>query len=366
MKGIDLSKIGEMIPSPRLAQAFLEKMPLDKAEAVDLVLAVRDAFMNHRDVLKSAKKALYKLKQQGFTPADPGFGKEAPFYAQKPGNEEPEAFIGPLDGLGNRPVFVAMPQFPMGVDVGLGIISDEEGIVEFFFGRYSKKRMREFKDIFFQQVGGMVETSMPHVGTLLEKAYVQNADQPSEGVEGYLQLRPWILENVTLLDRSPVYDLLPPESADGEVMTESRIRKLLNHELTATWLIDPDDLKSLIEEIIKAQESPIFITEEQRSNRIQEIKEKGVRDLYPESKRLIMKQRLEETAYIFLKKEEEEYVRLAVAAALTLAEADTAMSINPFLKIFVERNLDSLLDWTGDEKGTTGSKLEPSSQIILP
>jgi len=365
VKGMDISRVGELIPSPRLARAFLENIPLESAESVDLVLAVMEAF-DHRDVSKSAKKALYKLKQKGFAAADHGSGEEASFRVLRTGDGEPEAYIGLFDGLGNRPLFIAVPQFPTGVDVGLGIINDETGIVEFFFGRYSKKRMKEFREIFFQQVGEMMQTSVPHAGTLLEKAYAQNEDLPSAGAEGYLQLRSWLLDNVALLDRSPIYDLLSREDIAGEMFTASRARKLLDHEFLLSWMIEPEDLKSLVEEIIKAEESPLFISEDQKSNRIREIKEKGIRELYPESKRLVMKGRLEETAYLLFKKGEEEYARLALAAALSLAEADTAFSVNPFLEVFVERNLDLLLDGTDGASRPAESAKEPSPQIIIP
>jgi hypothetical protein len=142
-----------------------------------------------------------------------------------------------------------LPQLPKGVDLGLGVINDEKGMIQFVFGRYSKKRAREVKEVFFERLTHMVETSLAHVATALETAYAHQKESLGDEAKDYLQLRPWILDNVTLLDRSPIYDLIPLDSVSEKILTDSQIHKLLDHRLMESWIIEPSELKPMVDEI---------------------------------------------------------------------------------------------------------------------
>ena len=364
-KNIDLSIIKDQIQSPQLAQALVEKLPVDDPETLNQVLAIRETF-SQKNVQRAVKKTIFRLKQKGISVPGPDSLKKTPILSKNPESAEPSAYLGAIDGLGNRAVFIALPQIPMGVDVGMGVINDEEGIIHFVFGSNSKKRMREVKNMFFESIGHMVETSLPHAATILERAYTLNEGGIGESSSGYLQLRPWILENVSLLERSVIYDFIPLESVSREILTPFQIDQLLGHELMKSWIIDPNNLKPLMDEIQKAEESPIFISEEQKANRINEVKENGIAKLYPDSKRLLLKNRLEEVAHVFFKSEEEANARLCLTAALSLDEKDSFLGVNPFLKTMVERSLD----FCSEAIKGTGESTDPedvsSSGIILP
>lgn len=120
-----------------------------------------------------------------------------------------------------------------------------------------------------------------------------------------------------------------------------------------------------MEEIQKTEESPIFISEAQKTDRLDEIKEKAVTELYPESKRALLKYRLEETAYVFFKLGEEDYARLSLLAALSLDKTDSILGVNPFLKTLVERTLDLYFKSIKEMERPEGTEEDPSPKIIL-
>jgi hypothetical protein len=274
--------------------------------------------------------------------------------------------LGPIDGTGSRGVFIALPQIPTGVDLGLGLVNDDQGIIQFVFDRYSKKRMREVKELFSKGFSHMVEVSLSHAATILERAYAQNEPGQEESFSGYLQLRPWILENVVLLDHGVIYDFIPQESVASEVLTPSAIDKLLGHQLMQSWIIDLEEMKPVLEEIVEAEGSPILVSEEQRADRIDDIKKKGIDKIYPVSKRPLMKSRLEETAYIFYKLEEEEYARLSLSAAQSIDENNSIPGINPFLRAMVERSLKLYLEAAKGIDQSETPESDTTSGIILP
>ena len=263
--------------------------------------------------------------------------------------------------------FLAIPQVPQGIDVALGLISDEIGLIEFIYGRYSRKRMKEVKEFFFNNFHHMVLTSAAHVATVLENAFGHNEHSTAESTRQYLQFRPWIRENITLLEQAPVYEYVSPESISSEVLTPSQIEKLLSHELLHSWIVETEKLKPVVEEISMADKSPILVSDSQKTDRVEDVKKAKIDELYPNEKRLILRRRLEEMAYVFHRLEEEEFARLALSAAASLEKKVTVFGVNPFLKALMERSLTYYEQMSSqDGELAKPEEEEDPSRIILP
>ena len=364
-KNLTRANVNEHIASPELAQVFVESLPTKDPEVIPVLLAVREAFPQKK-VQKAIKKTIFKLKQKGITHPDLEPEKGPPVLARSPELTDPSAFLGPIDGSGSRGVLLMLPQIPTGIDVGMGAVSDELGFIQFFVGRYSKKQLKEIKEIFFSSFDNAVETPISHAATLLERAYGKSEEGLNESSRGYLQLRPWVLENVSLLEQSAIYDLMPLDSLPEGSLTSSQIEKLFAHELMKTWIIDPDKIRPLAEDIEKVKESRILVSDAQKTEQITDAKRKITREIFSEDKRLLMKGRLEEMAYFFFKLKEEEMARLSLTAAQSLDEKDSPLLANPFLEAVIERSLAFYMqaaEKAPESKDTAG---EASSKIILP
>ncbi|MGD8983454.1 MAG: hypothetical protein PVH99_16325 [Desulfobacteraceae bacterium] len=364
-KDLSSANVKEQVASPELAQAFVESLPTQDPEAIPALLAVREAF-HQKNVQKAIKRTIFKFKQKGISHPDLEPEKSPPVLPRSLEVADPSAFLGPIDGNGSRGVLLILPQIPKGVDVGMGAVSDELGFIQFFVGRYSKKQLKEIKEIFFSSFDHAVETPISHVATLLERAYGKSEEGLNESSRGYLQLRPWILENVSLLEQSAIYDLMTLDSLPEGSLTSSQIEKLLAHELMKTWIIDPDKIKPLVEDIEKVKESRILVSDAQKTDQINEVKRKTTGEIFSEDTRLLMKRRLEEMAYFFFKLKEEEMARLSVTAAQSLDEKDSPLLVNPFLEAVMERSLAFYMqaaEKAPESKDTAG---EASSKIIIP
>lgn len=364
-KNLNNSNVHEQIPSAELAQALVESIPAQDPDAIPALLAVREAFPQ-KNVQKAIKKTFFKFKQKGISHPDLEPEKGPQVLASKVVVADPSAFLGPIDGTGSRGVLLILPQVPKGVDVGMGAVSDELGFIQFFVGRYSKKQLKEIEEIFFSSFDHAVETPISHAATLLERAYTKSEEGLNDASRGYLQLRPWILENVSLLEQSAVYDLIPLDSISKGSLTNSQIEKLLAHELMKTWIIDPDRIKPLLEDIQKVKESRILVSDAQKTDQINEAKRKSISQIYSEDKRLLMKWRLEEMAYFFFKLEEEEIGRISLAAAQSLDEKDSPLLINPFLEAIMERSLVFHMGAAQEAQESEGGAGDSSSKIIIP
>ena len=349
--------------SPQLAVALVERLPLDSARTPELLEGIAKVYQQ-KEVRKAVRRSLFKLKQRGIAVPDVNLEEPPAFRLRTVQQDKPEAYVGPIDGTGSRPVLIAVPQLPQGIGLGVGVINDERGILEYAFGRYSKKQAKEMQTLFFEKLPFMVETSLSHATALLEEAHVLRSEK-GEASGDYNQIRGWLLGYVPRLGNAPVYEILSYESISREVLTDSQIQNLLAHPLLAEWIAQPDKLKSVADEVARAQKSPILLSGMQKGERINQIKEDSIRQLYAEKQRNLMKQRLEEMAYLFWKLEEENLARICLRCALSLLERDSLLKVNAFLKALMEKSL--LLYFSGTDFSDASGRQSPSpSRILVP
>jgi hypothetical protein len=360
LKSISPENLDQQVPGPEFAEALLESLLPDDSESVRVASIIREHY-KQKNVQKAVKKLIFRFKQKGVSILD-SETDSAPSSILKPlQSAEPSVLLGVLDATGARGILIKIPQIPKGVDLGIGMVSGEVGIVHFYYARYSKKQAREIQNLFVQDTKS-VDTTIQHAAAILETAYAKS--KKGEATEGYLQIRPWILDHFTPLDHPIIYDFFPPENISGEVLTDSMVDKLMAHELFEAWIMEPDKIIPVIEEISKVEESVLVLSDIQKAERIREIKDQAINDLYSESERESMKDHLEEMAYMLYKLEGEEYARLSLLGAASL-EQNTSFTTNVFLKALFDRSMNYYVETMGKQSGTADQG-DRSSGLILP
>jgi hypothetical protein len=250
------------IPNPDVAQALVEGIPAKEGLPMDVLLLLRDLYPQ-KSVQKAIKKALFKLKNKGIHVPEADDPKAPVFTPTAVDLENPLGFVGAIDGTGSRAVFLALPQVPAGFDVGVGVVGDDLGMIQFYSGMYSKKRMKELQQDFFEQIPTMVETSPNHVFTILETIYERFQEEPEKISSEYLTLRPKLMKHAERLERPAVYDYISESEAYQNHITPSRLDKLFSHPLLETWMIDIEELEKLLAESFwqksrKLSRAPLF------------------------------------------------------------------------------------------------------------
>lgn len=363
-KDLPPEQTAERAAKPSVAAALIERLPLEAPETPPLLVALSRAFPE-KNVQKAIRRTLFKLKQRGGDLPDIPTNASAAPVSRPAGQEEPLSYVGPVDGSGSRPVFVALPQAPKGFFVGIGIVGDEEGIIHFHAGPYSKKRMKELESQIMEETGGaaMIPTSLSHAAAVLEQGYQRSKEKAARVPPDYLSLRPLLQEKAPPLERAAVYDLMTEDEIPAGPLTSSQTEKLFDHELMQSWVVDPDRAKPLIEEMMRVQESPIFLTEAQKLDRIRDLQEKWIEENYPPPQRLRLRQRLEEMAFIFYKREERDYSVLALKAAQSLHE-DASLKTDEILLYLLQRSLRWFMGRPPEE--AEDRPKSPSSPILAP
>jgi hypothetical protein len=365
-KNIDPGNLDEQIPTPEVAQALVERLPSDEPEAIHILLALKEAFPQ-RTVQKAIKKTVFRFKQKGLSYPELEPTKGSQILVKGIERPEPSVYIGPIDGTGSRGVFLVLPHLPKGVDVGMGVANDVKGISQFLYGRYTKKRMKEVREVFFSNFEYAVETSLSHGATILERAYQDSGQTLGQQAVDYLKLRPWLLKNVSFLDKAAIFDFISPDSISEETLTASQIDRLLRHELMENWIIGPEKMHPVLEDIQKTRESRILVSETQKREQVSEVKKNAIHEIYSEEQCLRMKGRLEEMGYVFFKLDEREMASLCLAAARSVAAEGPSSRINPFLAAMMEHSLAYYGNIVGDMgESPDGVEDDSSSRIVIP
>ena len=211
--------------APTLPKPSWKGCPSRTLQTPRILLGLRTLF-HEKSVQKAIKKAAFRLRQKGIVLPEEQDSATPVLKTGKADESDIPAYLGPIDGTGSRPVFVSVPQMPAGVDVAIGVVNDEEGIIEFAFTRHSKKRMKEIKEIFFSKLPNMVETTLSHAADVLERAYQAKGPGVSDSARAYLHFRPWLREHTSRIERPVVYHFLPPETISSDSLTESQLQRL--------------------------------------------------------------------------------------------------------------------------------------------
>ena len=364
---IEPSEIISRIPDPHIAQIFIERLPLEKEASVFLLSAI-DLGFNEKGVKKAVKRALYRLDKRGvrveafYDAREKNFAPPALKRVQR---EVPVAYLGPVGVRGVRSVLIVMPRAVKGQDAGMGLVSDEEGFLQFVCGGFSRKRVRQMKESLSQDAGPLIETSLSHAATILEEAYGCQPELKSEAPMRYLELRPRLLEETSLLERPVIYDFMTEDSISDEIPTDSRLKRLFDHDLMGSWLIDLERLRPFLEDFMRVEESPIVLSGAQKADRALQIRDKGLEELFSRSRQALLKHRLEEMAYFFSRLGQEEYSGLSLAAARTM-DQDVSLKKNRVIGFLFDHSLGFYMDAIRKSAGDDNSGDGSSRGIILP
>lgn len=332
------------IPDARIGGALQKMLPLFK----------------DKTLRKGIKRSLYRIKSRGIVLPDEISEPKQPIL--RPIDEEPpRGLAGVIDGVGNRPLVLGVPQLGMRYTVLTGVVSDTVGWIDFSGGRTSKKGYTAIlRDLKKMSPLPLVETEPAYVLHLFEEAHQLTLQKGRAVPQDYSGLRANVEKIRKGYEKPLVYTLLEPDRGpEGEGLLE-RSGSLLRMEFFGGWLLEMEEMEPYVQAVREARESRLILSEVQRRARMEEVYRQALSELFPEVRRFLYKRRLEEMAYVLLKLEKLEEARMALATAIDLGRPFNLFQPNPFLFELVVRSILNKLA-ESEAKG----KEEPSL-IIRP
>jgi len=317
--------------------------------------------MDEKQVIKSIKRTLYKLKQKGVKWEEKAQKKTSILKPPKPA--EPLGYLGSIDATGSRIIVIGKPQPSRGLLVIFSIVNDLEGIQDFNLKGFSKKSFNEFiKDSLASAEFPIVTAPGAYCIHLLKEAasLTQRLSKPLP--RGYHDAERECKDIVWDYPAPLIYQYIK----EDEVTDSAHLLKdsINLHKIMpfATWHIAAPEVQKYATLITETQQSKIVLRPDQKEARLNAIYRDALEELFPEEKRFLWKRRLEEVAYVLLKTGKEDEAKASLSAAIDLNNPFGTIEPNPFIWNLVLKSIYNLVE-VEHEKNAEEKK---TSLIVTP
>jgi hypothetical protein len=316
--------------APLLDTALREFAAAHGAAALPLLttLAADDAA---RGVRRAAKRALYRLAQQGVrAPAGPA---RRPVVERRP-ERVSRAWLSGVDGTGSRAVWVLFEGGFGGSALCSLIVNDVAGILDVAGGDITRKRLEEeLRSLRASQKLPWIEVPPARAVATVREALDLHARLATTPPAAFARWRPRF-ESATV-DSPPVHAPTPVEPAMAE-----RAGELLAMPELASWFIDPEAVQSDALALLEARQSRLVVSDQIKTEREAAIVTRIVeRELVPDVRRR-WSRRLEDMAFVFDATARPAAAAIARATAAALADETTDVTRQPFATGLARRALD--------------------------
>jgi len=333
------------IPAPETAQLLIGMM----AEA------------DEKQVIKSIKRTLYKLKQKGVKWEEKAQKKEPILKPPKPA--EPQGYLGSIDATGSRIIVIGKPQPLRGLLVIFSIVNDLEGIQQFNLKEFSKKSFNEFMK------GSLASAEFPIV-TAPGAYCIHLLKESASLTQGLSKPLPQGYHDAERECKDIVWDYPAPliyqYIKEDEVEDSAHLLKdsINLHKIMpfSTWHLAAPEVQKYATRITETQQSKIVLRPDQKEARLNAIYRDALEELFPEEKRFLWKRRLEEVAYILLKTGKEDEARASLSAAIDLNNPFSPIKPNPFIWNLLLKSIYILIEEDHEKK----EEEKKTSLIVTP
>ena len=343
--------------TPPLIDALAGVPTSQTAQLLEEMMAV----LEDKRAIKAIKRTLYRFRQKGVQ-WEQKTSQERPIL-RPPQPGAPQGYVGAMDSTGSRIIVIARPRPHGGVRVCFSIVSDQEGFQRLEVTDLTTKGLREFVDeSLSSEEFPVVEAPGGYCVHLVQEAAELSRSIDKQLPLGYGDVERG-LRDVTWDGPVPlIYQYIQEEAVQNKARLLKESEALHKIAPFSSWFLHPDDVRQYAEAINEAEKSHIVLTPQQKDARLNSLYRDALQGLFPEDKRLLLKRRLEETAYILWKKGQEKEASMAVSAAIDLQTPFNPIEPNPFCWSLLLKSLYGLVKTEREE----GKEEQGSSLIFTP
>ena len=357
-----LSTISEYLTQePSLTIHIIEALArIPTPETAHLLLGMMEK-MDEKQVIKSIKRSLYKLRQKGVKWEEKA-PKDAPVL-KPPKPAEPQGYLGSIDATGSRIIVIGKPQPLRGLLVIFSIVNDREGIQEFNIKGFSKKEFNEFmKDSLASAEFPIVPAPGAYCMHILKEvaSLTQRLSKPLP--QGYRDAERECKDITWDYSAPLIYQYIrEDEVKDSPQLLKDSINL---HKIMPfmTWHIAASEVQKYATLITETQQSKIVLRPDQKVARLNAIHRDALEELFPEENRFLWKRRLEEVAYILFKTGKEDEARAALSAAIDLNNPFSPIDPNPFIWNLLLKSIYILIEESHEKQ----EEEKKTSLIVTP
>ncbi|KPJ61777.1 MAG: hypothetical protein AMJ42_00945 [Deltaproteobacteria bacterium DG_8] len=314
-----------------------------------------------KELSKSIKKTLYRLKSKGIDVSPPKPVKTAKTERKKEPLPSPIAYVTTIDPLGERLILAIKPKSDQELTIFQFLISDQRGINDLIASITTSKDFKNYvTKIENNKNVTLVEIDLNYCHFLIKEASQKNHASGTRLPDNHFLWKKFFGKHDSNLDKAAIYTILNAEEIRTKEFLLQQSEHLIEKCEYAFWLLEWKFLVDHYKELYEAENSTLVLTEYQKESRINEIVKKTAKLFFDDKNRFLFRRRLEEIAYILWKTGKAEESQSAFVAALAFAPEGVPSVYHPFAIKTVEENFRFLKEQAQKEKRSK------SGSIILP
>jgi hypothetical protein len=303
---------------------------------VEQVLVTWEAKATDKELRHEIRRSLYKLSQKGIATKR---AKQAPppsIFAPI----EPEAYLSPIDGRGDRLLWLVKAKAGGGLHYLSAVVNEPEGLRYFDAAEINRKKLRQMRQDFstrMQMV--MVEAPWRYCDFVMYEGYERAKAKGEKEVDAYLAFRTHVLSTPAQPSAVPF-----PTSLDTAVIAADDIllqnsAQLLQEPELQLWLLDHERAHHYTDQISQVQESPLILNRLQQQDRFQTVIDNAINEVFADEQGAAYARRLEETAFYLVATDRVEAAKHALAVSLALKRSTQGGKGIPFCEELVRQSI---------------------------
>ena len=264
---------------------------------------------------REIRRSLYKLRQRGIHPAPPQ-PSAGPAHSEESAGASMIGLFSPIDAEGARVVWIAKPRAQGGLQRLWGLVDEETGLVGCLSASLSRNEFREERQELERRAEmQLVEGDWHLADFILCEAYRHTPESRRARVGNFLVMRAEIIAAPPPTEIAhPIYPALAAEAAGDPSLDLFKEPEMVGCRVPASAMAP------YLEELKRANESTIVLNQMQQRDRIDQIVERAVGELFTGEAGTRLRRRLEDTAYYLLKSGRRKQAGWAAAAAARLRD----------------------------------------------
>jgi hypothetical protein len=294
---------------------------------------------------KAARRELARLRSQGISVAVERPDAAVATTPLQPRATAYHALASHIDGSGSRMLWLYADR-PLGGAYLLSfVLNDLTGIKDSFVRDSTRKRLALREAEAREQISiTWIDLPVDYARWLVHEAATLNAESGTTLPTEYQLWREVVGEPAQPPERPLVYETVSRFEVKmrPELLRDSP--RLFEEPELQGWFFSYQEVREYANELRRARESRLVLSSESEEQRQERVVGQAIRELFTPALRRGLQRRLEETGYIFLQSERPLQARLAVAAAVEIADSDPiVLPRHPFVRAIVERSIELVI-----------------------
>ncbi len=290
-----------------------------------------------KNARREIHRSLYKLSQKDIQPERAVEKAPArPILAPV----EPEGYVSPIDGRGDRLVWLLKLKTGGGLHYLAAVINEPDGMQHIEGAEITRKGFRTMREDIGTRFGfTMIEVPWRYCDFLMHEGYERVKGRGMTSVEPYPAYRSHLLSTPAQPAELPLPSSIEPEAVANDKELLATSVQLFQEPEIQRWFLDHERAHHYTDQIAQAQESPLILNRYQQQDRLQTVIEKAIGEIFSGVQGGAYARRLEETAVYFAATDRLDAAKRALAVALAMKQQDYSGKGIPFCEELVRQSL---------------------------